>query len=158
VVAVGRGEDITLRGDIDQGGAAWTFVMVTDRHLRWVPGSRLRYETALDLDAVTGALERTSAHRYAISLRHPAIRALRNVPKRRRFGYPSGDIDAVRELRISTFAFSRRDTVAARALRAELDRRGIVPRVIPSPPRPPRHRPGSYVLLRSYAPPRSEDQ
>jgi len=158
VVAVGRGQDITLRGDIDEGGAAWTFVMVTDRYLRWVPGSRLRYATALDLDAVTEALERSSAHRYAISLRHPAIRALRNVPTHRLFGYPSGDVDAVRELRMTTFAFSRRDTAAARALRAELDRRGIVPRVIASPPRPPRPRPGSYVVVSSYVLPRSDDQ
>jgi hypothetical protein len=37
VVAIGRAEEITLRGTIEAGGAAWTFVMVTDRQLRWVP-------------------------------------------------------------------------------------------------------------------------
>jgi hypothetical protein len=151
VFAIGRAEDITLRGDIDAGGAAWTFVMVTDRHLRWVPHVRLRYETAVDLDQVTDALERTSAHRYAIRLRHGTIRALRDVPKHRFLGFQWGNADAVRALRMTTLAFSRRDTKAARALREQLALRGVVPRVVPSPPRKPRGPPSCLVL-------RSEDQ
>jgi hypothetical protein len=147
VVAVGRAEDITLRGDIDAGGGGWTFVMVTDRHLRWVPRVRLRYATALELDGVTDALDRTSAHRYAISLRHPAIYAVRDVPAHRLFGFAWGNTEAVRMLRVSILAFSRRDTVAARALRAELARRRVVPRTIPSPPRKPRPGP-VYLTLR----------
>jgi hypothetical protein len=149
VVAVGRAEDITLRGTIDSGGAAWTFVMVTDRHLRWVPYCRLQYATAVGLDDVTSALERTSAHRYAIRLRHGAIRALRRVPERRVLGYEWGSVDAVRHLWVTTLAFSRRDTAAARALRKQLALRRVVPRVVASPPRPPRPDPQAYRLLRA---------
>lgn len=146
VVAVGRAEDITLRGDIDSGGAAWTFIMVTDRSVRWVPFCRLQYVTALGLDDVTGALERTSAHRYAVRLRHETIQAVRRVPKRRVLGYEWGNTDAIRTLHMTTLAFSRRDTEAARALREQLALRGVVPRVVPSPPRKPRGPPEYYVL------------
>jgi hypothetical protein len=149
VVAVGRAEDITLRGTIDAGGAAWTFVMVTDRRLRWVPNCRLRYVTALDLDGVAGALERTSAHRYGIRLRHRTIRAVRRVPKHRILGFEWGSADAVRALDVTTLAFSRRDTKASRALREQLARRGVIPKSVPGPPRPPRPDPRAYRLLRS---------
>ena len=148
VIAIGRTEDITLRGDIDAGGAAWTFVMVTDRHLRWVPYCRLKYTTAVGLDDVTGALERTSAHRYAIRLRHGTIRALRDVPKYRFLGYQWGNTDAVRRLPMTTLAFSRRDTGAARALREQLARRGVVPRLVQVPPRKPREQAPYLVELR----------
>jgi hypothetical protein len=149
VVEVGRAEDITLRGTIEAGGAAWTFVMVTDRSLRWVPQCRLRYVTAVGLEDVTGALERTSAHRYAIRLRHQPIQALRDVPKHRFLGFRWGNTDALRTLRITTLAFSRRDTKAARALREQLALRGMVPKTVPSPPRPPRPDPRAYRLLRA---------
>jgi hypothetical protein len=147
VTAVGRAEDVTARGGIDSGGAAWTFVMVTDQHLRWVPHGRLRYATDVDLDDVTGALERSNAHRWAIRLRHGTVRALRDVPKHRFLTYQWGNIDAVVPLRFTTLAFSRRDTEAARALRDQLARRGIVPRVAAGPPRKPRPDP-SFTVLR----------
>jgi hypothetical protein len=149
VVAVGRAEDITLRGDIDAAGAAATFVMVTDRYLRWVPHRRLRYATAVGLDDVTGALERTSAHRYAIRLRHQPIQALREGPKHRILGFEWGSADAIRALDVTILAFSRRDTKAARALREQLARRGMVPRSLPGPLRPPRPDPRAYRLLRA---------
>jgi hypothetical protein len=147
VVAIGRAEDIILHGDIDNGGAGWTFVMVTDRYLRWVPGCRLQYATALPFDDVTTALEWTSAHRYATSLRHGPIQAVRSVPAHRFLHYRWGDTDAVRTLGITTLAFSRRETEAARALREQLALRGVVPRLVPSPPRKPRG-PPQYLILR----------
>jgi hypothetical protein len=107
----------------------------------------LRYATALGLDDVTGALERVSAHRYAIRLGHGTIRALRGVPKYRFLGFQWGNADAVRALDITTLAFSRRDTAAARALREQLALRGVVPRDVPSPPRTPRG-PPQYLILR----------
>ena len=149
VIALGRCEDITARGDIDSGGAAWTFVMVTDRRLRWVPYVRLRYETNVDLDGVTAVFEQTSAHRYAMTLHHAPVRALRDVPAHRFLWFQWGNAEAVRTLLVTTMAFSRRDTAAALALRAALDRRGIVPRVIASPPRPPRRSPAFYALRRT---------
>jgi len=147
VIAVGRCEDITLQGDIDSGGAGWTLVMVTDRHIRWVPHGLLRFATAVDLDDVDEAIERTSAHRYAITLRHTKVHALRLVPDplRRLSG---GEKEAVRELEATRLAFSRRDTEAARALRAQLADRRVIPTVIPSPPRKPTRGTGSLVELR----------
>ena len=121
--------------------------MVTDRRLRWVPRVRLRYETAVELDDVTDAFERTSAHRYAMALRHAPVRALRDVPRRTVPRFQWGNAEAVRTLGITTLAFSRRDTEAARALREQLALRGMVPRVVPSPPRKTRE-PPRYLILR----------
>jgi hypothetical protein len=149
VFAVGRCEDVTDRGGVDQGGAGWTFVMVTDRRLRWVPGVSLRFETAVDLDHVTDALEQTSAHRYAMCLDHAPIHALRVVPAHRFITFQWGDAIAVRTLSTTRLAFSRRDTDAARALREQLALRGVVPRVVPSPPRKPRE-PPQYLVLRPH--------
>lgn len=146
VIAVGRCEDITLRGDIDAGGAGWTYVMVTDRYLRWAPHGLPRYVTAVGLDDVSEAVERTSAHRYAITLRHAKVRALRLVPDPLP-GVSRGDRETVRELETTRLAFSRRHTAAARALREQLALRGVVPRLEPSPPREPRG-PPRYLVLR----------
>jgi hypothetical protein len=148
VVAVGRCQDITDLGGIDQGGAGWTFVMVTDRHLRWVPHVSLRFETAIVLDDVTEALEQISAHRYAMTLHHAPVRALRQVPAHRFMTFQWGNAIALRTLRRTKLAFSRRDTGAARALREQLARRGIVAKVVPGPPRRPRPGPNYYVLRR----------
>jgi hypothetical protein len=148
VIAIGRCGDISDRGGLDQGGAAgWTFVMVTDSRLRWVPGVSLPFETAVQLDNVTDAFEQTSAHRYAMTLHHAPVRALRVVPAHRFLAFRWGDATAVRTLRTTRLAFSRRDTDAARALREQLALRGMIPRGVPSPPRRPRD-PRQYLVLR----------
>ena len=152
VIAIGRCEDITDLGGLDQGGAGWTFVMVTDRRLRWVPHVSLRFETAVELDDVTDAFEQKSAHRYAMSLVHAPVRALRVVPAHRFMTFRWGNATAVRTLGRTKLAFSRRDTKGARALREQLALRGVAPRIVPSPPRKPRE-PPKYLILR-----RTEDQ
>jgi hypothetical protein len=149
VIAVGRCQDITALGDIDSGGAAWTFVMVTDRRLRWVPHVRLRYETNVGLDGVTAVFEQTSAHRYAMTLHHAPVRALREVPAHRFLWFQWGNAEAVRTLATTRLAFSRRDTDAARALRRQLARRGINSTTIPSPPRRRPQRRGYQMLGRT---------
>jgi hypothetical protein len=148
VCAVGRCEDVTDRGGVERGGAGWTFVMVTDRCLRWVPGVSMRFETAVDLDDVTDALEQTSAHRYAMTLHHAPIRALRAVPAHRFMTFQWGNATAVRTMSRTRLAFSRRDTDAARALREQLARRGIVAKSVPSPPRRPRPDTSTSLLRR----------
>ena len=147
VIAIGRCEDISDRGGLNQGGAGWTFVMVTDSQLRWVPGVSLPFETAVELDNVTEAFEQTSAHRYAMTLHHAPVRALRVVPAHRFLAFRWGNAIAVRTLGTTRLAFSRRETDAARALREQLALRGMVPRVVPSPPRKPGD-PPEYLVLR----------
>jgi hypothetical protein len=151
VVAVGRCEDVTDRGGVDQGGAGWTFVMVTDRHLRWLPEVSLRFETAVNLDDVAEALEQISAHRYAMTLRHAPVRALRRVPAHRFLTFEWGNATVLRTLKRTMLAFSRRDTDAARALREQLARRGVVAKAVPGPPRAPRPDRKPYVLRRPDA-------
>jgi hypothetical protein len=125
VLAVGRCEDITEHGGVESGGAAWTYVMVTNRRLRWVPRSRLEFETALDLDDVTGLSEETSAHRYAISLEHTPVVRRHRVPHRLLF-FRWGTVDRMDEFRRTKLAFSRADTAAVAALRSELARRRML--------------------------------
>jgi hypothetical protein len=124
VLAVGRCEDVTDRGSIESGGAAWTFVMVTNRRLRWVTRSQLRFEAALDLENVTHVAEQTDGHRYALTLGHDPLRRRHWVPAHRFLIFTWGNAETYEEFRRTRLAFSRPNTVAAQALRDELRRRG----------------------------------
>lgn len=70
VIAVGRCSDITELGGVDEGGTARSYLMITDRRLRWVPHYNLDHEATLNLADITGYRERTLAHRWAIRLDH----------------------------------------------------------------------------------------
>lgn len=124
VLAIGRCEDITEIGGPERGGMTQAYVMITSRKLRWVPGRKLAYEASLDLDAITAYTERRLAHRYAISLEHPPLERRRIVPDLTLPPELRAQLRAEGRLREGTgpfsyteLAFSRRDTVAARALR-----------------------------------------
>ena len=125
VLASGRCEDITDHGTVDLGGATWTFIMVTNRRLRWVPRSQLRFEAALDLDDVTGVAEETMGHRYAITLDHGPLMRLHRVPAHRLLKFRWGDAERMDDFRRTGLAFSRAVTSAAVVLRRELARRGL---------------------------------
>jgi hypothetical protein len=127
IVAIGRCEDITDRSDIDRGGAGWTFVMVTDRNLRWIPHVDPRFEARLDLTDITESSERLASHRYAIALEHRPVRRSWRVPAHRFLGFEWGN--AVEDLSFARteLAFSRQDTEAAIALRYQLTVRGMLP-------------------------------
>ena len=126
VLAVGRCEDVSERGGPEQGGSTYTYVMVTDRRLRWVPRSDLRFEASLDLDDVTTASERDVAHRYAIALVHRPVVRLHGVPARRFLTFHWGNAHSREPLTRTELAFSRRDTDAASALRRQLLSRGAI--------------------------------
>lgn len=131
VVAIGRCEDTTGRLGIDHGGAGWTFVMVTDRNLRWVPEVDPRFGARLDLANVHASSERLASHRHAVALEHRPIRRSWRVPAHRflrfEWGNAMEDLSFVR----TELAFSRRDTEAAIALRDQL----LMRRVFPTPAR-----------------------
>ena len=109
VLATGRCEDITTTGNIASAGAGWTYVMVTTKRVRWIPGaSNLRMEAQLDLDV--------------ISFEHPQIERLHWTPRKDVPGAVS-EPDWMVFTR-TRFAFSHPDTRAAVTLRQELLRRG----------------------------------
>jgi hypothetical protein len=127
VVAVGRCADITEIGGVDDGGAARTYLMITDRRLRWVESYDLATETSIKLSDITSFSERMLAHRWAILLRHPSVRYRRLRPGRTLPASAAAILRADGRLRdepgpitYTEFAFSRRDTAAARALRDAL--------------------------------------
>ncbi len=127
VVAVGRCADITEIGGVEQGGAPRTFLMITDRRLRWVEPYDLATEASIKLSDVTSFRERTLAHRWAILLRHPSVHYRRLWPGRTLPASAAATLRADGRLRdepgpitYTEFAFSRRDTAAARALRDAL--------------------------------------
>lgn len=124
VLAVGRGEDVTERGG---GMPGWTFVMVTDRALRWITHLNLGLEASLDLERVTGVSERMAAHRYAIDLEHRPLRRLYHVPAHRLLTFEWGNDLAIGVFTRTSIAFSRRDTAAALVLRERLAARGLLP-------------------------------
>jgi hypothetical protein len=133
VVAVGRCADITELGDVGEGGTARSYVMITDRKLRWVPHYDLRHEASLNLDDITQYRERTLAHRWAIMLKHPSVEHPRMWPARQLPADLARELRAEGRLRdqpspipFTELAFSRRETAAARALRGSLDSRAVV--------------------------------
>ncbi len=105
----------------------WTFVMVTDRALRWIMHLDLKLEATLDLDSVTGVTERTVAHRYAIDLEHRPLTRLHHVPEHRFLKFEWGNDFANDVFTRTSLAFSRRGTAAALALRERLAARGLLP-------------------------------
>lgn len=129
VLAVGRAEDATERAG---GMAGWTFVMVTDRALRWVMHLNPKLESSLDLDSVTEVTEQTVAHRYAIDLEHRPITRLHHVPAHRFLIWEWGDDLADTVFTRTSIAFSRRDTAAAMALRERLAARGVLAAKLPT--------------------------
>ncbi len=148
VLAIGRCEDITERGNLESAGAGWTFVMVTDRMVRWVPHADPRFEASLDLDTVTAATERLFAHRYGIALDHTSITRPSRVPARRFLTFEWGDaIEEKRSVR-TELGFSRRDARAARSLREQLVARGV-PFSERAPQRSVRPDPGTKLLRRT---------
>ena len=126
VIAVGRCEDITIDGGVEKGGAAWTYVMVTNKRLRWVPHARPRLEASLDFDNVTAASETTLHHRYAITLSHTRLARPWELPSRPSFLPPPERMVVTRYFGSTSLAFSRRDTVAARVTRQQLNSRGVL--------------------------------
>jgi hypothetical protein len=120
VLAVGRCEDITIRGSIDSPG--WTYLMITNARLRWVPHADLRFEAALAFRSVTAARERSSKHRYAIALEHAPLTRTHWAPAHRFLTFEWGNRVVATSLTRTVLAFSRRDTEAAIALRDQVSK------------------------------------
>jgi hypothetical protein len=120
VLAVGRCEDITIRGSIDSLG--WTYLLITNARLRWVPDADPKFEAALAFSSVTAARERSSKHRHAIALEHTPLRRSHWVPAHRFLMFEWGNRVMATPLTRTVLAFSRRDTDAAIALRGQLSR------------------------------------
>jgi hypothetical protein len=121
ILAVGRCEDLS-EGTTFSGGAGWTYIMVTNKSLRWVPHANPRFEASLTLDDVT-AVSETPDGPYAIALLHAPISRPRWARERRtEILYPDTRVATMSTTR-TELAFSRRDTKAAVALREQLSRR-----------------------------------
>jgi hypothetical protein len=120
VLAIGRCEDITIRGSIDSPG--WTYLMITNARLRWVPHADLGFEAALAFSSVTAARERSSKHRYAIALEHAPLTRSHWAPAHRFLTFEWGNRVVATPLTRTVLAFSRRDTDAAIALRGQVSK------------------------------------
>ena len=95
VLATGRCADITTTGDLDSAGAAWTYVMVTDRRLLWAPSIRKIAATcSLDLDAIRRCNEVHWRHRCAMAMHHDPLVRRYFAPngRQRNWEYTSMDV------------------------------------------------------------------
>jgi hypothetical protein len=127
VLAIGRCADITTTGDIDSGGAGWTYVMVTNRRLHWVVDIA-RFDTAcsLDHDDVWRCSEALWRHRSAITLGHDPLIRQHLVPNGRPLHWEYRAMDlVVGPLSETILAFSRPTAAAAEALKEQLVHRGL---------------------------------
>jgi hypothetical protein len=139
VLATGRCADITTTGDLDSAGAAWTYVMVTNRHVHWVPNiERLRTVCSLDLDQVQTCIEVHWRHRSAMIMDHDALIRAHFVPngRLRHWEYTAMD-PVVGPLSRTILGFSRPTTTATVKLKEQLSLRGLEVRQVQSPGRLP---------------------
>jgi hypothetical protein len=122
VLATGRCADITTTGDLDSAGAAWTYVMVTNRHVHWVPSiRRLSTVCSLDLDQVQTCTELHWRHRSAIVLDHDPLIRLHFVPNGRPLNWEYTSMDSViGPLSKTILGFSRPTAAAAERLKEQL--------------------------------------
>jgi hypothetical protein len=139
VLASGRCADITTTGDLDSAGAAWTYVMVTNHHVHWVPSiRRLTTVCSLDLDHVQTCTEVHRRHRSAMVLRHDPLIRLHFVPNGRPLNWEYTSMDSViGPLSKTILGFSRPTAAAAERLKEQLALRGLVIRQVESPSRLP---------------------
>jgi hypothetical protein len=122
----GSCRDITEQGTTDLQGGNLVHVLITDRRLIWGPPQRLPFLASLQLDDVDSCAEETVKHRYAIRLTHAPLDRLHTVPAHDLILFKWGDKDVVGSFTTTILVFSRRDTLAARALRVQLSRRGVL--------------------------------
>jgi hypothetical protein len=126
VLATGRCADITTTGDLDSAGAGWTYVMVTNRRVHWVPNiERLRSVCSLDLDQVQTCIEVHWRHRSAMIMDHDALIREHFVPNGRppHWAYPADSV--VGPLSRTILGFSRPTTSATVKLKEQLSLRRL---------------------------------
>jgi hypothetical protein len=135
VLATGRCADITTTGDLDSAGAAWTYVMVTNRHVHWVPSiRRLRMVCSLDLDQVQSCIEVYWQHRSAMIMDHDPLIRLHFVPNGRPLNWEYVAMDSVvGQLSRTILGFSRPTTTATVQLKEQLSLRGVEIRQVQKP-------------------------
>ncbi len=120
ILAVGRCEDLS-EGRKFSGGAGWTYIMVTNKTLRWAPHADPRFEASLQFDDVT-AVSETSDGPYAVAMQHVSISRPRWARAHRgESPDPDTPVTTISTTR-TELSFSRRDTQAAVALREQLER------------------------------------
>jgi hypothetical protein len=150
VLAQGRafepqGEELNLGQLISGPGCA---ALVTERRALWVGRGDPRWIRDLPFAVVRSWVELTQAHRYALALDHEDLDRMRWVAAHRFLVWSWGNAEEVRPAGRSVLGFSRRDTAAARAIRARLQAGGVPagrPRSLPR--RQPRHQ-VPYAFLR----------
>ena len=139
VLAAGRCADITTTGDLDSAGAAWTYVMVTNRHVLWVPSiRRLRTVCSLDLDQVHRCIEAHWRHRSAMIMDHdPLIREHFVLNGRPLYWAYTAMDSVVGPLSKTILGFSRPTTAATEKLKEQLALRGLELKQVQNPGRLP---------------------
>jgi hypothetical protein len=139
VLAKGRCADITTTGDLDSAGAGWTYVMVTNRHVHWVPSiRRLITVCSLDLHQVQTCTEVQWRHRSAMIMDHDPLIRLHFVPNGRPLNWEYTAMDSVvGPLSKTILGFSRVTTTAIVNLKEQLSLRGLEIRRVQSTGRLP---------------------
>jgi hypothetical protein len=124
IVAVGTAAELQTLGRDIGSGASFTFVVVTSHRLLF---SELSSESHAEirLEEVSQWASGTQYNRYALVLRHPAIRRRQRVATHRilwfRWGNALTDVTVTQ----TTFRFSRAETKVAEAIRSALVERGV---------------------------------
>jgi hypothetical protein len=141
VIATGRCADITTTGDLDSAGAGWTFVMVTNRHVHWVPSIRGRAPgdvCSLSFDWVQACTEIHWRHRAAIVMDHDPFIRQHFAPNGRPLNWEYTSVESVTgPLSKTILGFSRPTAAAAGALKELLSLRGLEVRQVESSDRLP---------------------
>lgn len=127
---LGPGEPVLAEGAAHwwfrDGAEFHAYLFVTPDRLLWTDDRSAGRVWSLPLEAVTGCSEQGQAHRYILRLRHGPLERVEHGHRWRFLWWTWGNADRRYRRTDTTFMFSRRDTEAARALRTELEARGII--------------------------------
>ena len=126
IVAVGTAEQLRELGPNIGSGGGWTFVVVTVERLLFAPwGSPGKPHESILLDAVTRWTHGSQYNCHVIVLEHPPMTRKEWVAAHRVLWFKWGDVAAQVTRALTIFRFSRRETEAAKTIRAAMNERNV---------------------------------
>ena len=112
-------------------------MLVSDQRVLWMGKDDPRWLRELPFLAVSAYIEVEHGHRYGLLFEHRPMERLEWVPAHRFLLWSWGNAETVVLVDRSFLAFSQRNTAAARAIRAQLQARGVPrnePLILPKDP------------------------
>lgn len=148
VVAQGRADFLRHRGDVPQG-SGHILLLVTSERIVWTGFGGRSPVASVPFESLKHVEEGMYQHRYVVALHHrPAVRLVCE-PRHTFLWWTWGNAHVTRPRTETIFGFSRRDTVAARAIRDRIARLDVPVEQLALPRPLPREAGGTFLRTKS---------